>query len=87
MVTTCNHALLSLIDVFTHYYTNLSHLLPNIYEQIYGCVQNGNEQLAKSAINSVETLVLPNAYRFHDEQWEYTVEFFEKIFEASTPEL
>lgn len=87
MVTTCNHALYSLIDVFTYYYANLAHLLPNIYDQVFSCIQKGNEQLAKSAINCTEILVAYNGERFDAQQWEHTVQLFEKIFKASTPEL
>lgn len=49
MTTTCNHALYSIVDVFTQYFDMLGPLLlVDLYSQLHWCVQQDNEQLAKS---------------------------------------
>ncbi|KJH41581.1 hypothetical protein DICVIV_12440 [Dictyocaulus viviparus] len=40
MMTTCNHAMYAIVDVFTQYYPQLSELvLPSIYDQFAVCIQ------------------------------------------------
>lgn len=42
MMTTCNHALYAIVDVFSQYYDTLcAVVLPDLYEQLYWCVQQG----------------------------------------------
>lgn len=45
-MTTCNHALYAIVDVFTMYFDHLSTLLlPQIYEQFTVCIQQRNSFL------------------------------------------
>ncbi len=88
MMTTCNHALYAIVDVFSQYYDSLAPiLLPDIYQQLFWCVQQGNEQLARSAINCLENLVLTNGEKFTEEMWERTVQLLIDIFHCSMPDL
>jgi brefeldin A-inhibited guanine nucleotide-exchange protein len=88
MLTTCNLALYSIIDVFTYYYDELApNLLTNIYKQFYLCVQLGSEQLARSAINCFENLVASNGAKFERHMWEETVKLISDIFKCTTPDL
>ncbi|KAI1715915.1 sec7 domain-containing protein [Ditylenchus destructor] len=84
MMTTCNHALCSIVDVFTDYYTVLAPiLLSDIYQQMFWCIQMGSEELAKAAINNLEDLIISNGEKFTDEIWSETVELLLKIFHIS----
>ncbi|MFH4975093.1 hypothetical protein AB6A40_001802 [Gnathostoma spinigerum] len=86
MQTTCNHALYSVVDVFTQYYPILSRvLLSNIYDQLYWCAQQDNEQLARSAVNCLETLVLYNGMRFQSSMWTETITLIVNIFNSTLP--
>ncbi|VDN19399.1 unnamed protein product [Cylicostephanus goldi] len=86
MMTTCNHAMYAIVDVFTQFFPQLSELvLPSIYEQFAVCIQQKNEQLARSTVNCLETLILLNGERFTDDMWEKTVKLFRRLFAATLP--
>ncbi|VDN21782.1 unnamed protein product [Gongylonema pulchrum] len=86
MRTTCNHALYAVVDVFTQYYSVLSTiLLTNIYEQLYWCAQQENEQLARSAINCLESLILLNGSKFTSSMWDETIVLIANIFNITLP--
>ncbi|EPB73862.1 Sec7 domain protein [Ancylostoma ceylanicum] len=86
MMTTCNHAMYAIVDVFTQYFPQLSELvLPSIYEQFAVCIQQKNEQLARSTVNCLETLILLNGERFSDDMWQRTVQLFRRLFAATLP--
>uniref|UniRef100_A0A1I7W3Y1 DUF1981 domain-containing protein n=2 Tax=Loa loa TaxID=7209 RepID=A0A1I7W3Y1_LOALO len=86
MRTTCNHALYAVVDVFTQYYPVLSTiLLTNIYEQLYWCAQQENEQLARSAINCLESLLLLNGSKFTVQMWDETIVLIANIFNITLP--
>ncbi|VDM47439.1 unnamed protein product [Toxocara canis] len=86
MRTTCNHALYAVVDVFTQYYSVLSNiLLTSIYDQLYWCAQQENEQLARSAINCLENLILLNGARFSPKMWQETITLIVNIFKSTLP--
>lgn len=86
MSTTCNHAMLSVVDIFTQYFDLLSHLaLPMIYKQFSVFIRQQNEQLARCTISCIETLILQNGERFTDEMWEQTIELIRELFSATLP--
>lgn len=88
MITTCNHALYAIVDVFSQYYASLGQqMLPEVYRQLFWCVQQGNELLARSAINCMENLVVSNGEQFTDQMWALTVEHLEHIFDCSNIDL
>ncbi|KAF7638012.1 SEC7 domain-containing protein [Meloidogyne graminicola] len=84
MITTCNHALYAIVDVFSEYYASLGPLLlPEVYKQLFWCVEQGNELLARSAINCLENLVVSNGNKFNKQMWDQTTEQIIKIFDCS----
>ncbi|XP_065062368.1 brefeldin A-inhibited guanine nucleotide-exchange protein 2-like isoform X1 [Rhopilema esculentum] len=86
MTTTCNHALYAIVDVFTQYFDELADvLLADMYHQLVWCVQQDNEQLARSGVNCLENLVVSNGQRFNMDIWTMTCECIRNIFEASLP--
>lgn len=86
MTTTCNHALYSIVDVFTQYFDMLGPLLlVDLYSQLHWCVQQDNEQLAKSGTNCLENLVNSNGHKFTEDTWEKTCKCMLDIFESTIP--
>nr|XP_054759476.1 brefeldin A-inhibited guanine nucleotide-exchange protein 2-like [Lytechinus pictus] len=71
MMTTCNHALFAIVDVFTQYFDVLKDiLLEDLLQQLLWCVQQDNEQLARSGTNCMEQLVICNGPDFQPELWD-----------------
>ncbi|KAL1518342.1 hypothetical protein ABEB36_001979 [Hypothenemus hampei] len=86
MTTTCNHALYAIVDVFTQYFDVLGPLmLEDLYAQLHWCVQQDNEQLAKSGTNCLENLVNSNGHKFTEQTWEKTCECMLDIFNSTIP--
>uniref|UniRef100_A0A4W3GFF6 ARF guanine nucleotide exchange factor 1 n=1 Tax=Callorhinchus milii TaxID=7868 RepID=A0A4W3GFF6_CALMI len=88
MTTTCNHALYAICDVFTQYFEVLSDiLLDDIFAQLYWCVQQDNEQLARSGTNCLENVVILNGEKFLPETWDKTCNCMLDIFKTTIPHL
>lgn len=88
MVTTCNHALYAIVDVFTQYYHQLAPtMLTEVYKLLCLCTQQQNEQLATSAISCLENLVVSNGEQFSDDMWKESVDQIVEIFNRSTIDL
>lgn len=86
MTTTCNHALYAIIDVFTQYFDVLGPLLlKDLYSQLQWCVQQNNEQLARSGTNCLENLVISNGTKFDMDTWELTTICILDIFRQTLP--
>ncbi|KAI9536135.1 Brefeldin A-inhibited guanine nucleotide-exchange protein 1 [Dissostichus eleginoides] len=86
MTTTCNHALYAISDVFTQYFDSLSDvLLDDILSQLYWCVQQDNEQLARSGTNCLENVVILNGEKFTLETWDKTCTCMLDIFKTTIP--
>ncbi|XP_072399618.1 brefeldin A-inhibited guanine nucleotide-exchange protein 1 isoform X2 [Diabrotica undecimpunctata] len=86
MTTTCNHALYAIVDVFTQYYDVLGPLLlEELYSQLHWCVQQDNEQLARSGTNCLENLVNSNGNKFTEGTWEKTCQCMLDIFNSTVP--
>ncbi|XP_023650940.1 brefeldin A-inhibited guanine nucleotide-exchange protein 2 isoform X2 [Paramormyrops kingsleyae] len=86
MTTTCNHALYAVCDVFTQFYEPLSEvLLVDIFNQLQWCVQQDNEQLARSGTNCLENLVILNGEKFSPEVWDVTCACMLEIFQSTSP--
>lgn len=82
MDTTCNHALYSIVDIFTQYFDMLGlFLLKDVYSQLFWCVQQNNEQLARSGINCFENLVISCGVKYDPATWTMTLEFIERTYE------
>ncbi|XP_035906929.1 brefeldin A-inhibited guanine nucleotide-exchange protein 2 isoform X1 [Anopheles stephensi] len=86
MTTTCNHALYAIIDVFTQYFDILGPmLLADLYCQLHWCVQQNNEQLARSGTNCLENLVISNGLKFSEGTWSNTCQCMLDIFNSTLP--
>ncbi|XP_066903562.1 brefeldin A-inhibited guanine nucleotide-exchange protein 1 isoform X2 [Halyomorpha halys] len=86
MTTTCNHALYAIVDVFTQYFQTLGPiLLQDLYGQLLWCVQQKNEQLARSGTNCLENLVISIGHQFDDETWEKTCHCLLGMFHSTAP--
>jgi len=87
MTTACNHALYAIIDVFTQYFDVLGHLLlEELFAQLHWCVQQSNEQLARSGTNCLENLVISNGFKFNESTWDKTCQCILDIFNATLPQ-
>ncbi|CAD5111922.1 DgyrCDS1182 [Dimorphilus gyrociliatus] len=87
MTTTCNHALYAIVDVFTQYYETLnSILLSEFYARLQWCVQQENEQLARSGTNCLENFVIPNGLKFSEEVWNDTCQCMVSVFKSTLPQ-
>lgn len=87
VTTTCNHALLSVVDVFYLYFdTFAAEVLPTIYEKFASCIHQDNENLARTTVNCLEDLVKRNGNRFTPEMWEQTVQLISRLFHNTLPE-
>lgn len=86
MTTTCNHALYAIVDVFAQFFDILGPLLlKDLYNQLQWCVQQNNEQLARSGTNCLENLVISNGAKFNQETWNYTSNCILEIFKSTLP--
>ncbi|XP_014603898.1 PREDICTED: brefeldin A-inhibited guanine nucleotide-exchange protein 2 [Polistes canadensis] len=86
MTTTCNHALYAIVDVFSQFYDTLGPLLlGQLYSQLLWCVQQDNEQLARSGTNCLENLVISNGIKFDEKTWDNTCRCVLDIFESTLP--
>jgi len=86
--TTCNHALYALTDVFSQYFAVVSPLLLNdLFAQLQWCIQQDNEQLARSGISCLENLVLSNGSKFNAESWDNLCTCLHDVFSSTTPTL
>ncbi|XP_054286220.1 brefeldin A-inhibited guanine nucleotide-exchange protein 1-like isoform X2 [Macrosteles quadrilineatus] len=86
MTTTCNHALYAIVDVFTQYFDILGPLLlADLYVQLHWCVQQANEQLARSGTNCLENLVISNGLKFTDDTWDKTCQCVLDMFKCTIP--
>ena len=86
--TTCNHALYALTDVFSQYFAVVSPLLLNdLFAQLQWCIQQDNEQLARSGISCLENLVLSNGSKLNAESWDALCTCLHDVFSSTTPAL
>lgn len=87
MTTTCNHALYAIVDVFTQFFDMLGPLLlQDLYSQLQWCVQQNNEQLARSGTNCLENLVISNGSKFEKDTWDATCSCILEIFKQTLPD-
>uniref|UniRef100_A0A5S6Q9P9 SEC7 domain-containing protein n=1 Tax=Trichuris muris TaxID=70415 RepID=A0A5S6Q9P9_TRIMR len=87
MLTTCNHALYAIVDVFTQYYKTLSSvILADFYSLLVWTVQQNYEQLARSAVNCLENFIISNCGEFTPEVRQRTVDLLVKLFHDTLSE-
>ncbi|KAH9280655.1 Brefeldin A-inhibited guanine nucleotide-exchange protein 2 [Echinococcus granulosus] len=84
--TTCNHALYSVVDIFSQFFDQIGDsLLANLYEQLKWCCLQDHEQLARSGASCLETIVLTNGSKFNDEKWIMTISLLVDLFKTTVP--
>ena len=87
MSTTCNHALYAIVDVFSQYYSSIpSSLIDELYRHIVACVQQDNEQLAKSTLNCLENFLISCGKQFNEAIWDKSCACLLQIFRSTLPE-
>ncbi|XP_072016825.1 brefeldin A-inhibited guanine nucleotide-exchange protein 1-like [Amphiura filiformis] len=86
MMTTCNHALFAIVDVFSQYFDILHDiLLEDLLQQLLWCVQQDNEQLARSGTNCLEQLVISNGDKLPSHMWDRICTCMLDIFRNTIP--
>uniref|UniRef100_A0A8C9W5R1 ARF guanine nucleotide exchange factor 2 n=1 Tax=Scleropages formosus TaxID=113540 RepID=A0A8C9W5R1_SCLFO len=60
-------------------------LLADILAQLQWCVQQDNEQLARSGINCLDNLVILNGEKFSQDVWDLTCACMLEIFQSTSP--
>ncbi|CAF1498387.1 unnamed protein product [Adineta ricciae] len=88
MTTTCNHALYAIVDVCSQFYDDIPESLVNdLYCQLRWCVNQDNEQLAKSGTNCLENFVIACGQRFTPTIWQKTCTCILEVFRSTLPEM
>ncbi|KAE9540029.1 hypothetical protein AGLY_005281 [Aphis glycines] len=86
MTITCNHALTSIVDVFTQYFDILcAILLQDLYAQLQWCIQQDNDQLAQSSTYCLENLITSNGSKFDKVNWDCTCQTIVSMFDSMMP--
>ncbi|KNC84585.1 hypothetical protein SARC_03204 [Sphaeroforma arctica JP610] len=83
--TTCNHALFAIVELFTLYMDQLEPMLAAFYGTLRWCIDQDNEQIARSATQCLQVLVLSNGHLFTSASWDATANAVKSLFEGSTP--
>ncbi|VDL61592.1 unnamed protein product [Hymenolepis diminuta] len=79
--TTCNHALYSVVDIFSQFFDKIADdLLVQRDEKL-----QDHEQLARSGTSCLETIVLTNGAKFDAEKWTMTVNLLVDLFKTTIP--
>ncbi|XP_050545726.1 brefeldin A-inhibited guanine nucleotide-exchange protein 2 isoform X2 [Daktulosphaira vitifoliae] len=86
LTITCNHALTSIVDVFTQYFDLLCPiLLQDLYAQLQWCIQQENDQLARSSTYCLENLITSNGSKFDSANWDCTCQTIVTMFDSMMP--
>ncbi|VDN96225.1 unnamed protein product [Rodentolepis nana] len=84
--TTCNHALYSVVDIFSQFFDKIADdLLADLYVQLKWCCLQDHEQLARSGTSCLETIVLTNGTKFDANKWTMTVNLLVDLFKTTVP--
>ena len=74
--------------MFSQYFAVVSPLLLNdLFAQLQWCIQQDNEQLARSGISCLENLVLSNGSKLNAESWDALCTCLYAVFNSTTPAL
>ncbi|CAF3269094.1 unnamed protein product [Rotaria socialis] len=87
MTTTCNHALYAIVDVFTQYYDVIPEsVVKDLYAQLKWCINQNNEQLARSGTNCLENFVIACGQHFTPKIWEKLCTCILGVFHSTLPQ-
>ncbi|KAI5966985.1 SEC7 [Candida pseudojiufengensis] len=82
--TTLIQALKSMINLFTHYFDELNHLLNEYLKLITSCICQENDTIARIGRECLTNLLTDNAKKLDRGHWEQILETFESLFELTT---
>lgn len=82
--TTLIQALKSMITLFTHYFDALGNVLDLFLELIISCICQENDTIASIGRECLATLLVDNANKFSDKQWEQVVLSMSSLFDLTT---
>uniref|UniRef100_A0AC35TRP5 SEC7 domain-containing protein n=1 Tax=Rhabditophanes sp. KR3021 TaxID=114890 RepID=A0AC35TRP5_9BILA len=87
MVTTCDHALYAIVDIFAKFFDSLiPNQLINFYELLLSfTLQLESDHLPRSAITCLETLIVSCKDSFKPEHWANTIHLYQQILKETSP--
>ncbi|CAF4349292.1 unnamed protein product, partial [Adineta steineri] len=76
------------VDVCSQFYDDIPEsLVIDLYSQLKWCVNQDNEQLAKSGTNCLENFVIGCGQRFTPDIWQRTCTCILEVFRSTIPEM
>ncbi|KAK6506631.1 guanine nucleotide exchange protein for ADP-robosylation factor [Arthrobotrys musiformis] len=82
--TTMIQALRNLIQLFTHFFYNLSRMLDGFLELLITCICQENDTIARIGSSCLQQLILQNVKKLQKEHWGKVVGAFVVLFERTT---
>ncbi|KAI5952754.1 SEC7 [Candida jiufengensis] len=82
--TTLIQALKSMINLFSHYFDELNHLLDEYLKLIISCICQENDTIARIGRECLTNLLLDNCQKFESKHWNEILETFASLFELTT---
>ncbi|KAK6349422.1 guanine nucleotide exchange protein for ADP-robosylation factor [Orbilia brochopaga] len=82
--TTMIQALRNLIQLFTHFFANLSRMLDGFLELLITCICQENDTIARIGSSCLQQLILQNVRKLEKEHWGKIVGAFVILFERTT---
>ncbi|KAK6535031.1 guanine nucleotide exchange protein for ADP-robosylation factor [Arthrobotrys megalospora] len=82
--TTMIQALRNLIQLFTHFFSNLSRMLDGFLELLITCICQENDTIARIGSSCLQQLILQNVKKLQKEHWGKVVGAFVILFERTT---
>ncbi|GMT28613.1 hypothetical protein PFISCL1PPCAC_19910 [Pristionchus fissidentatus] len=84
--TTCNHAMYKIVDIITQFFPTIGPLLlPSLYDQFLSCLNQNNEQLSRTSVSCLKTVIIMNGHLFDHLLWEKTIRTITSIFDSTLP--
>eukprot|EP00047_Mylnosiga_fluctuans_P017396 m.61060 g.61060 ORF g.61060 m.61060 type:complete len:1686 (-) comp7058_c0_seq3:111-5168(-) len=85
--TTCTHALRSIVDVLTQYFSVLQGaLIGEMLQQLEWCICDaGNEQLGRAGTECLHIMVMNNGAQFTDASWDLLCKAIARMFALTMP--
>ncbi|KAF3926043.1 hypothetical protein ABW20_dc0108730 [Dactylellina cionopaga] len=82
--TTMIQALRNLIQLFTHFFANLSRMLDGFLELLITCICQENDTIARIGSSCLQQLILQNVRQLEKEHWGKIVGAFVVLFDRTT---
>jgi len=82
--TTMIQALRNLVDLWTHFFSELERLLPELLELLSACICQENDTLARIGTSCLQTLVEKNVDKLTPKRWEQVVDALVGLYDTTT---